>query len=201
MAETKQRPEDRLLHEMTCDPRGRRVWVAAGGTELGKALVQCLTEAGAEVADSQLDIVVNNVDVMGSAREQMEAHYFGLLRLSEQLTPRVAWVNILSIYALMSLPGLQGFAASMAAALSLSQSLRAEMQGRGVRVINVFPGPMETERYRAVALPKLHPVVLARAVTRALQDSVEDVYPGDVAQEWLARWRESPKALEREIAQ
>jgi hypothetical protein len=35
---------------------------------------------------------------------------------------------------------------------------------------------------------------------RALQDGVEDVYPGDVAQEWLARWRDNPKALERELS-
>jgi short-subunit dehydrogenase len=107
---------------------------------------------------------------------------------------------VLSICALVSFPGLESFSASMAAALSLSQSLRAEMLAKGVRVINVFPGPLETERYRAIAGAKLHPTALARAVTKALQDSVEDVYPGDVAQEWFARWRESPKVLEREIA-
>ena len=33
----------------------------------------------------------------------------------------------------------------------------------------------------------------------ALRDGVEDVYPGDVAQEWLARWRDNPKVLEREL--
>jgi NAD(P)-dependent dehydrogenase (short-subunit alcohol dehydrogenase family) len=150
----------------------------------------------------QVDIVINNVDVTGSAREQMDAHYFGLLRLSQALGPctTVAWVNVLSIYALVSFPGLDAFCASMAAARSLSQSLRAEMLASGVRVINVFPGPTDTERYRTMALAKLHPIALARAITKSLQDSVEDVYPGDIAQEWLARWRENPKVLEREIA-
>jgi hypothetical protein len=42
--------------------------------------------------------------------------------------------------------------------------------------------------------------VLARAIVKALQEGTEDVYPGDVAQEWLQRWREDPKILEREIA-
>ena len=37
-------------------------------------------------------------------------------------------------------------------------------------------------------------------MVKALQDGVEDVYPGDVAQEWLARWQESPKTLERELS-
>jgi hypothetical protein len=29
---------------------------------------------------------------------------------------------------------------------------------------------------------------------------VEDLYPGDVAQEWLERWRDNPKALEKELS-
>lgn len=202
MTQIKQRPEDRHLDEMTCDPRGRKVLVTDRSSALGRALIQSLTAAGAELtesAGSQVDIVVNNADVMGSAREQMDAHYFELLRLSQEVGPRVtvAWVNVLSIYALVSVPGLESFSASMAAALSLSRSLRAQMPAR---VINVFPGPLETERYRTIPIAKLHPTALARAITKSLQDSVEDVYPGDVAQEWFARWRESPKVFEREIA-
>ena len=41
---------------------------------------------------------------------------------------------------------------------------------------------------------------LANAIVKALRDGVEDVYPGDVAQEWLERWRDNPKVLERELA-
>jgi hypothetical protein len=49
--------------------------------------------------------------------------------------------------------------------------------------------------------PKLAPAALAAAIVKALRDGVEDVYPGDVAQDWLARWRDNPKALEREVAE
>ncbi|MBS0318735.1 MAG: short-chain dehydrogenase, partial [Proteobacteria bacterium] len=38
------------------------------------------------------------------------------------------------------------------------------------------------------------------AIVKALQGGVEDVYPGDIAQDWLARWRDNPKVLERELA-
>ena len=48
--------------------------------------------------------------------------------------------------------------------------------------------------------PKLLPSALASAIVKALEDGVEDVYPGDVAQEWLERWRDNPKVLERELA-
>jgi hypothetical protein len=48
--------------------------------------------------------------------------------------------------------------------------------------------------------PKLAPTAVASAMLKALRDGVEDVYPGEVAQEWLERWREDPKTLERELA-
>ena len=74
------------------------------------------------------------------------------------------------------------------------------MRPASLRVINIFPGPIEDEWNQLLPPPKLAPEAVARAVVSALQDGVEDVYPGDIAQEWLARWRESPKVLERELA-
>lgn len=65
--------------------------------------------------------------------------------------------------------------------------------------MNVFPGPIDDEWSQALPQPKLTAEALAKAVVGALRDGVEDVYPGDVAQELLARWRENPKVLEREL--
>jgi hypothetical protein len=70
----------------------------------------------------------------------------------------------------------------------------------GVRVINVFPGPIDDEWSQALPPPKIAPARLAADVVDALRGGAEDVYPGDIAQEWLARWRDNPKALERELA-
>jgi NAD(P)-dependent dehydrogenase (short-subunit alcohol dehydrogenase family)/uncharacterized OB-fold protein len=171
----------------------------------------------------RVDIVINNAEIhrahgiadrqgVESARMEMDINYFGLLRLAQGLGPAlraraadgqsnaVAWVNLLSIYALANYPPHGTFSASKAAALSLSQCLRAEMRPAGIRVVNVFPGPIDDEWNQTVLPPKVAPTALARAIVRALQDGVEDVFPGDVAQEWLARWRDNPKALERELA-
>jgi NAD(P)-dependent dehydrogenase (short-subunit alcohol dehydrogenase family) len=147
-----------------------------------------------------------------AAHTEMDVNYFGLLRLTEEFGPvmraRAArgepfltvWVNLLSIYALANLPTYGTFSASKAAAYALSQSLRAQLQPAGIRVVNVFPGPIADKSSEALSLPKIEPEALARAIVKALKDGVEDVYPGDVASEWLARSRDNPKALERELA-
>jgi NAD(P)-dependent dehydrogenase (short-subunit alcohol dehydrogenase family) len=179
-------------------------------------------EAAATIGAS-VDILVNNAELhrtqgIGSgsdvdmARAEMDVNYFGLLHLAREFGPimrsrgadgqagAVAWVNLLSVFALSSFPAHGTFCASKSAAYSLSQCLRAEMQPAGIRVVNVFPGPIDDPWNRLVPPPKLAPQVLAREVVKSLQSAVEDVYPGDVAQEWLARWRQSPKTLERELA-
>ena len=179
-------------------------------------------ELAAEIA-GKVDIVVNNAEHhrtagisarqgVETARAEMDVNYFGLLRLAQEFGPAmrsrgadgrasaVAWVNVLSIYALANFPPHGTFSASKAAAHSLAQCLRAEMRPAGVRVVNVFPGPIDDEWNQLLPPPKVTPAALAAAIVKALQDGVEDVYPGDVAQEWLARWRDNPKALERELS-
>jgi NAD(P)-dependent dehydrogenase (short-subunit alcohol dehydrogenase family)/uncharacterized OB-fold protein len=179
-------------------------------------------EIAAEIG-GKVDILVNNAEYhrtfgignrpgVETARAEMDVNYFGLLRLAQEFGPAmrsrgadgqssaVAWVNLLSIYALANFPPHGTFSASKAAAHSLAQCLRAEMRPAGVRVANVFPGPIDDEWNQLLLPPKVAPEALARAVVQALRDGVEDVYPGDVAQEWLERWRENPKALERELS-
>jgi len=259
--------DDRMLREMTSDPKFRKVLVTDGKTEVGQAIVRALVKAGADVvwvghaepwkkfgdglADiaalpqvtlvpldltngravtelageigGKVDIVINNAEVHRSfgigarrgtdaARAEMDINYFGLLRLAQEFGPALkgrsadgdagatAWVNLLSIYALSNFPSHGTFSASKAAAHSLAQCLRAEMRPAGIRVINLFPGPIDDEWNQHTPPPKLTAQALAAAIVNALRDGVEDVYPGDVAQEWLERWRDNPKVLERELA-
>ena len=172
----------------------------------------------------KVDIVVNTNDChrafslaarrgVETAQQEMDINYFGLLRLAQEFAPAlkaraadgaanaIAWVNVLSIFALSNYPPHGTYSASKAAAWSLSQNLRADLRPAGVRVINLFPGPVDDEWDQLEMPPKLSPAALAAALVEALKGSVEDVYPGDVAQDWLARNLESPKTLERELGE
>lgn len=171
----------------------------------------------------KVDIVINNAEVHRTqgvasrrgtdvARAEMDINYFGLLRLAQEFGPAlkgrgadgqsnaIAWVNLLSIFALSNFPSHGTFSASKAAAHSLAQCLRAEMRPAGIRVLNVFPGPIDDEWNQLMPPPKVVPAALASAIVKGLRDGIEDLYPGDVAQEWVARWRDNPKVLERELA-
>ena len=258
--------DDKMLREMTSDPKFRKVLVTDGKTAVGQAVVHALVKAGAEIVwvghaepwkklpgfdditklaqvtlvpldltngrsvselageiGGKVDIVINNAEVhrtfgIGArrgtdvAKAEMDINYFGLLRLAQEFGPALkgrsadgvtnacAWVNLLSIYALSNFPPHGTFSASKAAAHSLAQCLRAEMRAAGIRVVNLFPGPIDDEWNQNLPPRKVAPAALASARVKALRDGVEDVYPGDVAQEWLERWRDNPKVLERELA-
>jgi NAD(P)-dependent dehydrogenase (short-subunit alcohol dehydrogenase family)/uncharacterized OB-fold protein len=185
----------------------------------GRSVRELAGEIGAKV-----DILVNTAEYhrtfgitsrrgVETAQLEMEVNYFGLLRLAQEFAPvlkaraadgptsAVAWVNVLSIFALANYPPQGTYSASKTAALSLSQALRTELRPAGVRVVNLFPGPVDDEWNQLLLPPKLSPAALAAALVEALKSSVEDVYPGDVAQDWRARHLDNPKALERELTE
>lgn len=148
-----------------------------------------------------------------AAKDEMETNYFGLLRLLQYFGPAmqgraadgdnnaVCWVNLLSIYALSNWPAYATTSASHAAALSLAQGARADFQPSGIKVLNVFHGPLESEWYQPVSPPKVTPAKLARVVVDALEAGLEEKVVGDIAQDVMARWQENPAVLERELTQ
>ena len=145
------------------------------------------------------------------ARAEMDINYFGLLRLAQEFGPALRARGADGVNARRGLgqPAVDLRAGELPAARHLLGSKAAACRWRsacaprcgqaGIRVVNVFPGPIDDEWNQLLPPPKLAPSALASAIVRALQQGVEDVYPGDVAQEWLARWRDNPKALEREL--
>ena len=154
--------------------------------------------------------VVDRFDI-NTAHDEMEIHYHGLLRLAGMFGPvmrargadgdhgATAWINVLSAYAWVNNPALGTYSASQAAALSLSQCLRAELAGGGVRVVNAFVGPIEDEWHQLAPPPKLVPATVARRIVDSLAKGVEDVPIGAVAKEMVQRMADNPKEIERAI--
>lgn len=178
-------------------------------------------ELAAELG-GKTDILVNNARYVRPgglmarndtvfAQSEMDVNYLGLMRLAQAFGPAmcartadgtnaaVAWVNILSAYAISNSPDYGCFSASNAAALSLSQNMRADFRTSGLRVLNVFVGPTDDDWHQELPPPKVPANTLARSLVQGLVDGLEDVYCGDVAKDMIERFRASPKIQEREM--
>jgi NAD(P)-dependent dehydrogenase (short-subunit alcohol dehydrogenase family) len=114
-----------------------------------------------------LDILINNAGVSVpddlNDRSAFERHLavnlYGTLDVTRACLPlltrsRGAVVNIVSVGAVAAVPVLPAYSISKAAALSLTQSLRALLAGQGVSVFAVMPGPIDTDMVRELDIPK-----------------------------------------------
>lgn len=161
-----------------------------------------------------LDILINNAGLALyddlSDRAVLEQHLavnlFGTWGVTRAFLPlltssRGAVVNVLSVASFAALPVIPSYSISKAAALSLSQSLRALLAGNGVSVHAVLTGPTDTDMSRDLDVPKASPQAVARAIFGGVERGEEDIFPDPMSQTIAEDWRSgAAKALERQNA-
>jgi NAD(P)-dependent dehydrogenase (short-subunit alcohol dehydrogenase family) len=170
-------------------------------------------QAAAESVGS-LDILVNNAGIALyddlSERAALEQHlavnFFGTYGVTQAFLPLLigsqgAIVNNVSTMALAPFPFTPAYAISKAAAFNLTQSLRALLAGRGVRVHAVLTGPTDTDMTRGFDIPKASPESVARAIFDGVENDEEDIFPDPMSASIADSWRNGAvKAMERENA-
>jgi NAD(P)-dependent dehydrogenase (short-subunit alcohol dehydrogenase family) len=161
-----------------------------------------------------LDILVNNAGVAfyddlsdpSAIERHLAVNLFGSYTVTQAFLPlltrsRGAIVNVLSTGALAAIPVIPAYSISKAAALSMSQSLRALLAGQGVRVHAVMTGPTDTDMSRGLDVPKASPESVARAILDGVESGEEEIFPdpmsASLAQDWNVG---SVKEMERQNA-
>ncbi len=138
-------------------------------------------------------------------RRNFDVNCFGLLHATRAFAPALtrnhgAVVNLLTLVALASMPGLGVYNASKAAAWSLTQSLRADLGKKGVKVLGVFPGAVDTDMLKGVDMPKTPPRAVADEVIAALEADAEDVFPDPMSKQLYSQWTRDHKGIEHQFA-
>jgi NAD(P)-dependent dehydrogenase (short-subunit alcohol dehydrogenase family) len=161
-----------------------------------------------------LDLLINNAGVFLfddlSDRAALEHHLavnlFGTWGVTQAFLPLLTRskgtiVNNVSLMALAALPLTPAYSASKAAAFSLTQSLRALLAGRGVRVHAALTGPVDTDMTRGFDIPKAAAESVARAIFDGVEAGEEDIFPDPMSASLADGWRDGvAKALERQNA-
>jgi len=166
-----------------------------------------------ERAEGAVGVLVNNAGYgqegafestpMAEIRRQFETNVFGLIRLSQLCLPgmrRQRWgkvVNLSSMGGKLTLPGGAFYHATKHAVESLSDALRFEVQGFGVDVIVVEPGPIKT-RFGDTAIHSIEGPAAGdpayAAFNRAVAAKIKEAYEGP-----MGRLAAGPEAVARVI--
>jgi NAD(P)-dependent dehydrogenase (short-subunit alcohol dehydrogenase family) len=161
-----------------------------------------------------LDVLINNAGIAMyddlSKPEVIEQHLavnlFGPLNVIRAFLPLLkrskgAIINNLSTSAFAALPIIPGYSISKAAALSMTQSLRALLADQGVTVHASLTGPVDTDMTRSVDFPKASPESVAAAIFDGVEKGEQEIFPDAMSQAFAEGWRNGVvKALERQQA-
>jgi NAD(P)-dependent dehydrogenase (short-subunit alcohol dehydrogenase family) len=170
-------------------------------------------QAAAEQVDA-LDLLINNAgiwlyDDLGDRamlEEHLAVNFYGTWGVTQAFLPLLTRskgtiVNNVSLMALAALPLTPAYSISKAAAFSLTQSLRALLAGRGVRVHAVLTGPVDTDMTRGFDIPKASVESVARAIFDGVEAGEEDIFPDPTSASMAEGWRDGvAKAFERQNA-
>ncbi|GAA5185338.1 SDR family oxidoreductase [Rugosimonospora acidiphila] len=163
---------------------------------------------------ASLDLLINNAGLAiyedlsdrAAIEQQLAVNLYGTYGMTQAFLPLLtgsggAIVNVLSLAAVAPVPVMPAYSISKAAAFSLSQSMRAALAGRGVRVHAVLSGPVDTDMSRVLDIPKASPESVARSILDGVDNGEEDIFPDPLSEPLAEAWRGGvAKALERENA-
>jgi NAD(P)-dependent dehydrogenase (short-subunit alcohol dehydrogenase family) len=185
--------------------RGATVYAAArnpasvdlpGAIPLALDVTDPASVAAAAAATGDVSLLVNNAGIdtrsnlvdgdLADISAEMDVHYFGTLSVVRAFLPQVEQgggtiVNILSALSWVSFPGTGAYCAAKSAEWSLTNSLRAQLAPRGVRVAGLHVGYMDTGMTADVEAPKSDPAEIARITVDAIAAGSYEIVADEIS--------------------
>lgn len=175
----------------------------ADGTDQIIPLQMDITDEGsvarAAAAAGDVNLLINNAGVatrssvytgsMDSLRLEMETNYWGTMGVCRYFAPILARngggtiLNVLSVQSWINSPLFGGYGAAKSAQWSLTNALRLELTEKGIRVVGLHMGFMDTDMIKDLDVPKSNPSVIASLALDGLEEDLLEI----VADEKSAR--------------
>ena len=157
-----------------------------------------VAEAGEAAFD--VSVLINNAGISRGAsvldpdtsklREELETNLFGALAMASTFADRIVErsgviVNVASILAWM--PVGASYGVSKAAMWSATDSMRTELAPRGVQVVGVYVGLVDTDMAKFTDYPKSDPAVVIRQVLDGIESGADEVLADEMTRDVRAQ--------------
>jgi NAD(P)-dependent dehydrogenase (short-subunit alcohol dehydrogenase family) len=149
----------------------------------------------AAAAAGDVQVLINNAGIstgtsvvsgdVADIRREMDTNFYGPLLMTQAFAPILkangggAILNVVSALSWFTVPGAGAYAASKAAAWSLTDSARLELADQGTHVVGVHMGLVDTDMAAGVEAPKISPAALAAAGLDAIESGLDEVLADD----------------------
>ncbi|HEX3283377.1 MAG TPA: SDR family oxidoreductase [Mycobacterium sp.] len=159
-------------------------------------VTDAVSVAEAAEAASDVSVLINNAGILRAAsvrdpdtsnlREQMETNLFGPLAMASAFADRIAArsgaiVNVASVLAW--LPVGASYGVTKAAMWSATDSMRLELASRGVQVVGVYVGLVDTDMASFADSPKSRPAEVIRQVLDGIESGADEVLADEMTRE------------------
>ena len=188
--------------------RGAEVYAAArrpdhvdipGAKTIALDITDPASVAAAVAATGDVTLLINNAGSstgtdllngdMAGIELEMATHYFGTLSVVRAFAPQMiaagggTVLNVLSVLSWLSIPQVGAYAAAKSAEWSLTNTLRAQLAPRGVRVSSLHVGYMATDMTVDVDAPKLDPADVARTALDGVAAGASEILADDLSRQ------------------
>jgi NAD(P)-dependent dehydrogenase (short-subunit alcohol dehydrogenase family) len=129
----------------------------------------------------RVDAGALNPAVIDNAREIFETNFYGIIRASQAFAPVLlgngggAIINVLSAVTRFAPPVLTAYSATKSAAWSFTNALRIDVRDRGIQVLALHVGFVDTDMSKDFDVEKIDPRVVVARTLDALEQGHEEV--------------------------
>lgn len=155
-------------------------------------------EALAKRADD-VQVLVNNAGVLEIAdplsdsveqalHNELDVNVFGLIRMAKAFAPILeangdgVIVQMNSVASVVNFADFSTYSASKAAAYSITQGLRDKLAPKGIHVLSVHPGPIDTDMAKKAGYPGEPASLVSEGILSALANGQFHLFPDSTAQ-------------------